>query len=132
MPDAVTLTICDIVRDALPSDRYDVVYDSGCFHHLAPHRRETYRRRVLDGLSLGGRFGIVTFGNVTFDDGSMESTRDAEIIASGDVGGGIGFTTWPGFSTRSRSSRDVRCARAATAPSVSRSFEPFCSGGARG
>lgn len=88
MPAAVTLTVCDIVRDALPYDTYDVVYDSGCFHHLAPHRRETYRRRVLDALSPGGRFGIVTFA-----DDQVESASDAEIMASGDVGGGIGFST---------------------------------------
>lgn len=48
MPDAVTMAVCDILRDPLPHDTYDVVYDSGCFHHLAPHRRETYRGRVLD------------------------------------------------------------------------------------
>ncbi len=88
LPDAVTLTVCDIVRDPLPYSRYDVVYDSGCFHHLAPHRRETYRQRVLTALSPGGRFGIVTFA-----DDQVESASDAEIIRSGDVGGGIGFST---------------------------------------
>lgn len=87
MPDAVTLTSVDIVRDPLPHDMYDLVYDSGCFHHLAPHRRETYRHRVLDALAPGGSFGIVTFAGDQID-----SASDAEIVASGDVGGGIGFS----------------------------------------
>lgn len=87
MPDAVTLTVCDIVRDPLPHTVYDLVYDSGCFHHLAPHRRETYRDRVFDALAAGGHFGIVTFAGDQIDLAS-----DTEIVVSGDVGGGIGFS----------------------------------------
>jgi 2-polyprenyl-3-methyl-5-hydroxy-6-metoxy-1,4-benzoquinol methylase len=47
MPTTVTLTALDVLRDPLPADAYDVVYDSGCFHHIAPHRRITYLQRVL-------------------------------------------------------------------------------------
>ncbi|MGI9156660.1 MAG: class I SAM-dependent methyltransferase [Marmoricola sp.] len=87
MPTEVTLVVHDVLRDQLPHDEYDVVYDSGCFHHLAPHRRETYLQRVLPAVVRGGHFGIVTF-----EADKIDSLTDAEIIASGDVGGGIGYS----------------------------------------
>jgi cyclopropane fatty-acyl-phospholipid synthase-like methyltransferase len=40
---------------------YDLVYDSGCFHHLAPHRREDYLNLVDRALKPGGSFGLVCF-----------------------------------------------------------------------
>ena len=87
MPQGATLTTCDVLHDELLHTAYDLVYDSGCFHHLAPHRRETYRDRLMRVLVPGGRFGIVTFA-----DADIESPSDVDILASGDVGGGIGYS----------------------------------------
>ncbi len=87
MPRSASLTVCDVLRDPLPCATYDLVYDSGCFHHLAPHRRETYVQRVLSTLPAGGTFGIVAF---CADE--IRSPPDVEILASGDLGGGIGYT----------------------------------------
>lgn len=87
MPKGATLATCDILRDELPHTAYDLVYDSGCFHHLAPHRRETYCDRLTGVLVPGGRFGIVTLA-----DAEIESASDVDILASGDVGGGIGYS----------------------------------------
>ncbi|MBP4048180.1 methyltransferase domain-containing protein [Chromobacterium violaceum] len=39
----------------------DLVYDGGCFHHLAPHRRHQYMARVASMLRPGGCFGLVCF-----------------------------------------------------------------------
>lgn len=88
MPASVTLHELDVLRDPLPSADYDVIHDSGCFHHLAPHRRETYLSRVLPALGPDGSFSIVTFAAESMDD----PRSDVEIIRSGDVGGGIGYT----------------------------------------
>ncbi|HUZ54644.1 MAG TPA: class I SAM-dependent methyltransferase [Streptosporangiaceae bacterium] len=46
----------DIFTADLPPGRYDLVYDSGCLHHLPPHRRVSY----LDLLDrrLAGSFPI--------------------------------------------------------------------------
>lgn len=85
MPTGATLTACDILRDKLPHEAYDVVYDSGCFHYLPPHRRETYLHRVLPSIRPAGLFGIVTFAADKID-----SPDDIDILVSGDVGGGIG------------------------------------------
>lgn len=87
MPASVTLTALNVLRDPLPAGQFDVVYDSGCFHHIAPHRRITYLERVLPLVRPGGRFGIVTFAAE-----QMETPPDQEIIFTGDTAGGMAFT----------------------------------------
>jgi SAM-dependent methyltransferase len=87
MPGSVTLTALDVLRDPLPAGQFDVVYDSGCFHHIAPHRRITYLERVLPMVRAGGRFGIVSFAAER-----METPPDREIIFTGDTAGGMAFT----------------------------------------
>ncbi|MFF0271638.1 class I SAM-dependent methyltransferase [Kribbella sp. NPDC004536] len=87
MPANVTLAATDVLRDPLPDREYDVVYDSGCFHHLAPHRRITYLQRVLPLVRTGGRFGIVTFAAER-----MDTPRDVDVVATGDTYGGMSFT----------------------------------------
>lgn len=87
IPESVTLTALDVLRDPLPAGQFDIIYDSGCFHHLAPHRRITYLERVLPKLRPGGRFGIVTFSAER-----METPPDQEIIFTGDTAGGMSFS----------------------------------------
>lgn len=87
MPDAVTLTTLDVLRDPLPDRAYDVVYDSGCFHHIAPHRRITYLQRVLPLVRAGGRFGIVTFAAER-----MDMPSDLDVVTTGDTYGGMTFS----------------------------------------
>ncbi|WP_157996404.1 class I SAM-dependent methyltransferase [Kribbella sp. VKM Ac-2569] len=87
MPAAVTLTAVDVLRDPLPTGEYDVVYDSGCFHHIAPHRRITYLQRVLPLVRPGGRFGIVAFAAER-----METPSDLEVVTTGDTYGGATFS----------------------------------------
>ena len=38
-------------------------YDSGCLHHLAPHRRVSYRALLVRMLAPGGHFGLVCFAS---------------------------------------------------------------------
>ncbi|WP_185012938.1 class I SAM-dependent methyltransferase [Streptomyces sp. AK010] len=40
---------------------YDLVYDSGCFHHLPPHRRVSYLALLEQLLAPGGLFGLTCF-----------------------------------------------------------------------
>ncbi|MEU7283145.1 class I SAM-dependent methyltransferase [Streptomyces sp. NPDC045431] len=44
-----------------PGGPYDLVYDSGCFHHLPPHRRVSYLALLDRVLAPGGRFGLACF-----------------------------------------------------------------------
>jgi 2-polyprenyl-3-methyl-5-hydroxy-6-metoxy-1,4-benzoquinol methylase len=87
MPESVTLTALDVLRDPLPAGQFDFVYDSGCFHHIAPHRRITYLDRVLPLVRPGGRFGIVTFAAER-----MATPADEEIVLTGDTAGGMAFS----------------------------------------
>src|SRR6185312_9337999 len=79
---------CDFLRDQVPGAPFDLVYDSGCFHHVAPHRRISYRTALDRALAPGGLFGICTFTK-----GEMGSDApDAELLLSGGFGEGIGYT----------------------------------------
>ena len=67
---------------------YDLVYDSGCFHHLAPHRRDGYVELVVNALKPGGWFGLTCF-----QAGRRERLHpDAEVYERGSLGGGLGYT----------------------------------------
>lgn len=87
MPAGVRLLDTDVLREPLPAGPFDVIHDSGCYHHLAPHRRATYRDRVLRLLAPGGRFGIVAFSAE-----AMPAPSDADILRTGDLSGGMSFT----------------------------------------
>ncbi|MEV4266598.1 methyltransferase domain-containing protein [Kribbella sp. NPDC049584] len=87
MPGSVTLTALDVLRDPLPGGPFDLVYDSGCFHHIAPHRRITYLERILPLVGPGGRFAIVTFASER-----MESPSDLDVVTTGDTYGGMTFS----------------------------------------
>lgn len=87
MPPKVDLSAVDVLRGDLPDGPFDVVYDSGCFHHVAPHRRATYLERVLPLLAPRGAFGIVTLASE-----ADESASDRQTLLSGDNGGGTTFS----------------------------------------
>ncbi|MGW6919316.1 class I SAM-dependent methyltransferase [Kitasatospora sp. NPDC054939] len=67
---------------------YDLVYDSGCFHHLPPHRRVSHLA-LLDGLlAPGGHFGLTCFAA-----GSMGSELDdADFYRDARLHGGLAYT----------------------------------------
>ncbi|MDX8345832.1 class I SAM-dependent methyltransferase [Rossellomorea sp. YZS02] len=69
---------------------YDFIYDSGCFHHLAPHRRITYIELLKRGLKENGHFGITCFA-VGGSLGGAELS-DIEVYQKGTLMGGLGYT----------------------------------------
>jgi len=71
----------------LPPASYNLVYDSGCFHHIAPHRRPGYVDLVARALRPGGWFGMVCFRP---EGGSGWS--DDEVYERGSLGGGLGYS----------------------------------------
>ena len=86
MPENVDLSASNVLRGGLPEGPFDVVYDSGCFHHVSPHRRATYIERVLPLLAPNGAFGIVTLASE-----ADEGAGDLQTLLSGDNGGGTTF-----------------------------------------
>lgn len=87
MPQGVTLASIDVLRDQIPGDAFDLVYDSGCFHHLAPHRRITYLERVMPLIAPSGKYGILAFSHER-----QPSPSDTEVLVGGDTAGGASFT----------------------------------------
>lgn len=64
----------------------DVVYDAGCFHHMAPHRRQQYVQLIARALKPGGTLGLVCFAP---EGGSGYS--DEEVYLRQSLGGGLGY-----------------------------------------
>jgi SAM-dependent methyltransferase len=67
---------------------YDLVYDSGCFHHLPPHRRISYLQLLDRVLAPGGHLGLVCFAS-----GAMGSElADEEFYRDTRLHGGLAYT----------------------------------------
>ena len=69
----------------LPLDGpYDLIYDSGCFHHLAPHRRISYLDLLGRHLAPGGWFGLSCFA--AGEDGMGTERPDAALYRAKTLG----------------------------------------------
>lgn len=67
---------------------YDLVYDSGCFHHLPPHRRISYLALLDRVLAPGGHLALTCFAA-----GAMGSeASDLELYRRGGLEGGLAYT----------------------------------------
>lgn len=74
--------------DGPVSGPYDLVYDSGCFHHLPPHRRVSYLELLDRALRAGGFFALTCFAA-----GAMGcELPDAEVYRTGRLHGGLAYT----------------------------------------
>lgn len=84
---ALTYLERDFLREEMPGAPFDLVYDSGCFHHLAPHRRISYVQALGSCLAPGGLFGVSTFAP-----GKMGSEADdLALMRAGRLEGGIAY-----------------------------------------
>ncbi|MEW1611239.1 MULTISPECIES: class I SAM-dependent methyltransferase [unclassified Streptomyces] len=69
---------------------YDLIYDSGCFHHLPPHRRISYLALLDRCLAPGGRFALTCFA--AGEGGMGSELPDAELYRQGSLHGGLAYT----------------------------------------
>lgn len=69
---------------------YDLVYDSGCFHHLPPHRRVSYLALLDRVLAPGGHFALTAFA--AGEGGMGSELPDAEFYRQGKLDGGLAYT----------------------------------------
>jgi SAM-dependent methyltransferase len=67
---------------------YDLIYDSGCFHHLPPHRRISYRALLDRALAPGGLFGLTCFAP---GEGASELS-DIDFYREARLHGGVAYT----------------------------------------
>jgi SAM-dependent methyltransferase len=70
--------------------KYDIVYDSGCFHHIAPHRRMSYLNLVKKALKPNGFFAITCF--VQGGEFGGAEISDWEVYRLRSLKGGLGYT----------------------------------------
>lgn len=89
---AVRFERADVLRWTPPTDGYDVVVDSGCFHHLPPHRRVSYLELLRRALRPGGRFALACFAVGGPDGVTGTSAADLDLYRRGSLGGGLAYT----------------------------------------
>lgn len=74
----------------VPGTAYDLVFDSGCFHHLPPHRRISYRALLEQALAVGGYFCLSCFAA---GEGAMGSeATDEDCYRDRQLFGGLAYT----------------------------------------
>src|SRR6516165_356729 len=83
----VNVQCCSIFDAAITAGSCDLVYDSGCFHHLPPHRRKDYVELVHRALKPGGSYGLVCFR----PEGGSGYT-DQQVYELASLGGGLGYS----------------------------------------
>jgi GrpB-like predicted nucleotidyltransferase (UPF0157 family) len=77
----------DLFAEHVLSGRYDLVHDSGLFHHLPPHRRLSHLALLDRVLAPGGYFSLTCFGAAPM----ASEVPDVELYRSGDLGGGLSY-----------------------------------------
>ena len=72
---------------AADAESFDLILDSGCFHHIKPHRREQYLTRILNYLKDDGYFLMTCFN----PDGGA-NISDYDVYRDYSMHGGLGFS----------------------------------------
>ncbi|EJR29906.1 class I SAM-dependent methyltransferase [Bacillus mycoides] len=76
----------------ITSNSYDIIYDSGCLHHLFPHRRIQYIQIIEKALKPGGYLGLSCFAPGHRSNGGGAEMTDWDIYRLKRTRGGIAFT----------------------------------------
>lgn len=66
---------------------YDLIHDSGCLHHIKPHRRSQYLEKVRSLLKADGHFSLTCFNLKGGADLS-----DYDVYRKESMSGGLGFS----------------------------------------
>jgi len=70
-------------------ESFDFIYDSGCFHHMKPHRRNEYLKTILKYLKADGYFAMSCFN---LKGGANIS--DYDVYRDYSMHGGLGFSEY--------------------------------------
>lgn len=102
---------------------YDLIYDSGCFHHLPPHRRVSYLALLDRVLAPGGHFALTAFA--AGEGGMGSELPDADFYRQGKLDGGLAYTDTE-LRTLFAGLTEVEVRRMRDEPTTSPAFgEPF-------
>jgi len=68
-------------------ESFDFIYDSGCLHHIKPHRRNQYLKTIFKYLKPEGYFAMICFN---LKGGANIS--DYDVYRDNSMKGGLGFS----------------------------------------
>ncbi|THA29466.1 class I SAM-dependent methyltransferase [Streptomyces sp. A1277] len=72
------------------SGPYDLIVDSGCFHHLPPHRRVSYLSLLDRALASGGHLALTSFA--AGEGGMGSELADTDLYRERELQGGLAYT----------------------------------------
>lgn len=84
---SISLECCSIFDYAWGESSFDLVYDSGCLHHLPPHRRTQYLSLVHNSLKEDGYFSLVCF-----NEKGGAALSDYDVYRKCTMGGGLAYS----------------------------------------
>ncbi|MGG0187610.1 SAM-dependent methyltransferase [Bacillus rhizoplanae] len=84
--------ICKSIFDLQVENQYDFVYDSGCLHHIPPHRRIHYVELVKQALKPNGFFGLTCFATGELDEKNGSEISDWDVYRGWSLQGGIAYS----------------------------------------
>lgn len=88
--DAFALTAAGTAGTAELAGPYDLIHDSGCFHHLPPHRRVGYLALLERVLAPGGHLALTCFA--AGEGGMGSELPDAAFYDGAGLRGGLAYT----------------------------------------
>jgi SAM-dependent methyltransferase len=86
---AIQFSCVNLFDAAIESGSYDLIYDSGCFHHTAPHRRMDYLKLVRSALKPRGYFGLTCFD---YGEQMCGEISDYDVYRLKSLKGGLAYT----------------------------------------
>lgn len=84
--------ICKSIFDLQVDNQYDFVYDSGCLHHIPPHRRIHYVELVKQALKPNGYFGLTCFAAGELDEKNGSEISDWDVYRGWSLQGGVAYS----------------------------------------
>jgi len=68
---------------------YDLIHDSGCLHHIKPHRRHQYLSKIRELLKPEGHFTLTCFN----EKGGV-NISDHDVYRKASMQGGLGYSEY--------------------------------------
>lgn len=71
------------------NETYDLIHDSGCLHHIKPHRRSSYLEKIKNILKPNGYFSLTCF-NLK----GGKNLTDRDVYRKSSMQGGMGYSEY--------------------------------------
>ncbi|MEC2393697.1 SAM-dependent methyltransferase [Bacillus thuringiensis serovar shandongiensis] len=84
--------ICDSIFNLGLQNEFDFIYDSGCLHHIPPHRRMNYIELIDRYLKSGGYFGLTCFAAGDLYERNGSEITDWDVYRGWSLQGGLAYS----------------------------------------